>query len=76
MGPNTSDKKVMMELARNGMDVARFNFPMGLPTGIRDAPGSVKGSPQGVGYSVRSAPWIPRDRRSVPDSLRTAKGTG
>ena len=26
MGPNTSDKNVMMELARNGMDVARFNF--------------------------------------------------
>ena len=29
MGPNTSDKNVMMELARNGMDVARFNFSHG-----------------------------------------------
>ena len=29
MGPNTSDKNIMMELARNGMDVARFNFSHG-----------------------------------------------
>ena len=29
MGPNTSDKNVMMELAINGMDVARFNFSHG-----------------------------------------------
>lgn len=29
MGPNTADKGVMMELAKNGMDVARFNFSHG-----------------------------------------------
>lgn len=29
MGPNTSDKGVMTELAKNGMDVARFNFSHG-----------------------------------------------
>ncbi len=29
MGPNTSDKTIMKELARNGMDVARFNFSHG-----------------------------------------------
>lgn len=29
MGPNTSDKNIMMELAKNGMDVARFNFSHG-----------------------------------------------
>ncbi|MGN0372896.1 MAG: pyruvate kinase [Enterocloster sp.] len=29
MGPNTSDKNMMMELAKNGMDVARFNFSHG-----------------------------------------------
>lgn len=29
MGPNTSDKNIMMELARNGMDVARFNLSHG-----------------------------------------------
>ena len=28
MGPNTNDKNIMMELAKNGMNVARF------PTGI------------------------------------------
>lgn len=29
MGPNTSDKNIMTELAKNGMDVARFNFSHG-----------------------------------------------
>ena len=29
MGPNTSDRNVMRELAKNGMDVARFNFSHG-----------------------------------------------
>lgn len=29
MGPNTNDKRIMEELARNGMDVARFNFSHG-----------------------------------------------
>lgn len=29
MGPNTNDKNIMMELAKNGMDVARFNFSHG-----------------------------------------------
>ena len=29
MGPNTNDRNVMMELAKNGMDVARFNFSHG-----------------------------------------------
>ena len=29
MGPNTSDKNMMAELAKNGMDVARFNFSHG-----------------------------------------------
>lgn len=29
MGPNTNDKNVMRELAKNGMDVARFNFSHG-----------------------------------------------
>lgn len=27
MGPNTNDKELMRKLIRNGMDVARFNFP-------------------------------------------------
>ena len=29
MGPDTNDKNIMMELAKNGMDVARFNFSHG-----------------------------------------------
>lgn len=29
MGPNTNDKHIMTELAKNGMDVARFNFSHG-----------------------------------------------
>ena len=29
MGPNTNDKNIMRELAKNGMDVARFNFSHG-----------------------------------------------
>ena len=29
MGPNTNDKNILMELARNGMNVARFNFSHG-----------------------------------------------
>ena len=29
MGPNTDDKNIMRELAKNGMDVARFNFSHG-----------------------------------------------
>ncbi len=29
MGPNTSDENIMRELAKNGMDVARFNFSHG-----------------------------------------------
>ncbi len=29
MGPNTNDKNIMMELAKNRMDVARFNFSHG-----------------------------------------------
>ena len=29
MGPNTNDKTLLMELAKNGMDVARFNFSHG-----------------------------------------------
>lgn len=29
MGPNTNDKNVMLGLAKNGMDVARFNFSHG-----------------------------------------------
>ena len=29
MCPNTNDKNVMLELAKNGMDVARFNFSHG-----------------------------------------------
>lgn len=29
MGPNTNDKNIMMELAKNGMNVARFNFSHG-----------------------------------------------
>lgn len=28
MGPNTNDRNLMKALAENGMDVARFNFPM------------------------------------------------
>ena len=37
MGPNTSDKNIMMELARNGMDVARLTFPTEITTSIWDA---------------------------------------
>lgn len=29
MGPNTNDRNLMMELAKNGMDIARFNFSHG-----------------------------------------------
>ena len=29
MGPNTNDRNVMLELAKNGMDIARFNFSHG-----------------------------------------------
>lgn len=29
MGPNTNDKNILMELAKNGMNVARFNFSHG-----------------------------------------------
>ncbi|HIT90865.1 MAG TPA: pyruvate kinase [Candidatus Merdenecus merdavium] len=29
MGPNTNDRELMKELAKNGMDVARFNFSHG-----------------------------------------------
>lgn len=29
MGPNTNDRNLMMELAKNGMNVARFNFSHG-----------------------------------------------
>ncbi len=28
MGPNTNERNLMKALAENGMDVARFNFPM------------------------------------------------
>ena len=36
MGPNTNDKNIMMELAKNGMDVARFNFSHEITTSIWD----------------------------------------
>ena len=26
MGPNANDRKIVMDLAQNGMDLARFNF--------------------------------------------------
>lgn len=29
MGPNTNDRNLMLELAKNGMDIARFNFSHG-----------------------------------------------
>ena len=29
MGPNSDDRQVMMDLAKNGMDIARFNFSHG-----------------------------------------------
>ena len=29
MGPNEDDRQVMLELAKNGMDIARFNFSHG-----------------------------------------------
>ena len=29
MGPNTDDRKLMLKLAQNGMDIARFNFSHG-----------------------------------------------
>ena len=29
MGPNTNDRNIMRGLAKNGMDVARFNFSHG-----------------------------------------------
>ena len=29
MGPNEDDRQVMMDLAKNGMDIARFNFSHG-----------------------------------------------
>ena len=37
MGPNTNDRNVMMELAKNGMDVARFNFPTAIMRSTRAA---------------------------------------
>ena len=36
MGPNTNDKNIMMELAKNGMDVAVLIFPMEITTSIWD----------------------------------------
>ncbi len=35
MGPNTNDKNIMLELAKNGMDVARFNFSTVIMQSIR-----------------------------------------
>lgn len=29
MGPNTNDRNLMLEMAKNGMDIARFNFSHG-----------------------------------------------
>ena len=29
MGPNTNDRELLSELAKNGMDIARFNFSHG-----------------------------------------------
>lgn len=58
MGPNTSDKNIMMELARNGMDVARFNFSHGANTmSIRRL--SVKGISARSWIFWRAAFWIP-----------------
>ena len=37
MGPNTNDKNIMLELAKNGMDVARFNFSTVIMQSIRAA---------------------------------------
>lgn len=36
MGPNTNDKNVMLGLAKNGMDVARFTFLMVIMQSIWD----------------------------------------
>ena len=46
MGPNTNDKNVMLGLAKNGMDVARFNFSHGdyaEPQGTDSSPSGYKG---------------------------------
>ena len=37
MGPNTNDRNVMMELAKNGMDVARFNLSTAIMRSTRAA---------------------------------------
>ncbi len=52
MGPNTNDRNVMMELAKNGMDVARFNFSHGDYNGASGTPGAVKGSAQELDIPV------------------------
>lgn len=30
MGPNSNDRELMRRLIQNGMDIARFNSPMGI----------------------------------------------
>ena len=43
MGPNEDNREIMVELAKNGMDIARFNFSHG--SHEEDTSGSVKECP-------------------------------
>lgn len=51
MGPNTDDKNIMRELAKNGMDVARFNFSHGDHEEHLGRLEVLRGSTQGAGHS-------------------------
>ena len=50
----------MMELAKNGMDVARFNFSHGEGGSNGPLTWNVKGGPQGTGISLLRRSWIKR----------------
>ena len=64
MGPNTNDKNIMLELAKNGMDVARFNFSHGDYAEHQSRLEILKEVRKELDRPV--AALLQRDRRSVP----------
>lgn len=52
MGPNEDDRQVMLELARNGMDIARFNFSHGTHEEQKERLNQLKGVREELGLPI------------------------
>ena len=72
LGPATEDEKILEDLMKNGMDVARCNFSHGTHDDHKKRMDKIKKSVKNV-TSRLPFYWIQRDRKSEPGILKAAR---